>query len=215
MSAKQHNSVGSLDSFVGCKASRGIFRSASGEHPDAPRNSRRQWLQACSSGFGMLALADLLAQNSQGAWHLPSAPAKSVILCYMSGGFSHIDSLDPKPRLVRDHGKPMPVKVERTQFNQNGSIFGSPFHFQPRGQSGLEISDLFPCLARLADRLAIIRSMTTKVNEHSQGNFAMHSGFPFLGHPSAGAWISYGLGTTNDQLPTYVTLQSGGAVIPI
>ncbi|MCA9160301.1 MAG: DUF1501 domain-containing protein [Planctomycetales bacterium] len=176
--------------------------------------SRRQWLQRCSSGFGMLALADLLAKTSHGAWQLPAAPAKSVILCYMSGGVSQVDSFDPKPRLVRDHGQPMPVKVERTQFNQNGSIFGSPFQFEPRGESGLEISDLFPCLARLADRLAIIRSMTTKVNEHAQGNFAMHSGFPFLGHPSAGAWISYGLGTANEQLPSYVTLQSGGAVAP-
>lgn len=176
--------------------------------------SRRRLLQRCSSGFGMLALSGLLSKQARGGWHLPAAKAKSVILCYMSGGVSQVDSFDPKPLLNEMHGQPMPVKVERTQFNNNGQVFGSPFSFAKHGESGLEVSEIFPEIASCADHLAVVRSMTTKVNEHAQGNFAMHSGFPFLGHPSAGAWISYGLGSANENLPSYVVLQSGGAIAP-
>lgn len=174
--------------------------------------SRREWLRRSSSGFGLLALAGLNARGAFGA--APSAKVKTVILCYMSGGVSHVDSFDPKPKLRELHGKPMPVNVERTQFNNNGNVFASPFEFKKCGQSGLEISSIFPQLREVADELSVIRSMTTPVNEHAQGNFAMHSGFPFLGYPSAGAWISYGLGSANDNLPSYVVLQSGHAVPP-
>ena len=176
--------------------------------------SRRQWLGRSSSGFGLMALADLFANESSASWKIPGGKAKSVILCYMSGGVSHVDSFDPKPRLGKEHGQPMPMKLERTQFNKNGHIFGSPFNFKPRGESGTEISDLFPEIAKCADHLAVIRSVTTAVNEHAQGNFVAHSGFPFLGHPSAGAWMSYGLGSSNENLPSYVVLQSGGATAP-
>ena len=189
------------------------------------RISRRRMLERGSSGFGMLALAGLLADGrTRTAAAAPAtgshralnlAPkAKSVILCYMSGGVSHIDSFDPKPRLKELHGQPMPVKVERTQFNKNGNVMACPFEFKNCGQSGLPVSDIFSEIGDCADDLAIIRSMTTPVNEHAQGNFAMHTGFPFLGHPSAGAWVSYGLGSANDNLPSYVTLQSGHAVPP-
>ena len=176
--------------------------------------SRRQLLEKSSSGFGMLALAGMLGRQASAEYQLSSAPAKSVILCYMSGGVSHVDSFDPKPLLNELHGKDMPVKVERTQFNNNGKIFGSPFKFGQHGESGLAVSEIFPGLASCADELAVIRSMTTNVNEHAQGNFAAHTGFPFLGHPSAGAWVSYGLGSANENLPSYVVLQSGGAVPP-
>jgi len=130
----------------------------------------------------------------------------------MSGGVSHLDSFDPKPRLRDFAGQEMPVKVERTQFNNNGKVFPSPFEFRPCGQSGLPVSDIFPEIGACADDLAVIRSMTSTVNEHAQGNFLFHSGFPFLGHPSAGAWISYGLGSANENLPAYCVLQSGHAV---
>ena len=189
------------------------------------RITRRKMLEKCSSGFGMMALAGLISE-SKGATtpsnklldghrarvHLPKAT--SVILCYMSGGVSHIDSFDPKPRLAKEAGKPMPMKIERTQFNNNGEIFPCPFEFQRHGQSGLPISEMFPHIGGCADDIAVIRSMTTPVNEHAQANFAMHTGFPFLGHPSAGAWISYGLGAVNQNLPSYVTLESGNAVPP-
>jgi len=145
--------------------------------------------------------------------HFP-ARAKSVVFLYMSGGVSHVDSFDPKPRLQRDAGKPMPMEVKRTQFNQNGTIMPSPWDFRPRGQSGLEVSDLFPHIAAMADELAVVRSMTASFSEHAQGNFFMHTGFPFLGHPSAGAWVSYGLGSDAENLPGYVVLRSGGSVAP-
>lgn len=175
--------------------------------------SRRRFLQTASSGFGMVALSDLLARAGTPGASLP-ARARHVILCYMSGGVSHVDTFDPKPRLNKDHGKSMPVTVERTQFNNNGRIFGSPFSFRQYGESGLPVSEIFPEIGSCADHLAVLRSVTTSVNEHAQGNFAAHTGFPFLGHPSAGAWISYGLGTANENLPSYVVLQSGGAVPP-
>lgn len=187
-----------------------------------PLGDRRDFLTRSSSGFGLAALAGLMGSdstiaaednNSHPARRLPPK-AKNVILCYMSGGISQVDSFDPKPALKRLHGKSMPVEVQRTQFNNNGTVFGSPFKFSRHGNSGLKISELFPQIARSADSLAIVRSMTTSVNEHAQGNFAMHTGFPFLGHPSAGAWVSYGLGSANENLPSYVVLQSGGAVPP-
>jgi len=140
--------------------------------------------------------------------------AKHVILCYMSGGVSQVDSFDPKPKLRELHGKPMPVKIERTQFNNNGNVMASPFEFKRYGQSGTPVSSMFPYVAESVDELAVIRSMTSKVNEHAQGNYAFHTGFPFMGHPSAGAWVSYGLGTENQNMPGFVVLQAGGAAVP-
>jgi len=144
--------------------------------------------------------------------HAPKA--KHVIFCFMSGGVSHVDSFDPKPRLMQDHGKPMPVKIERTMFNNNGNIMASPFEFTPSGKSGIPVSNVFPHVARMVDELTVIRSMTSPLNEHAQANFFMHTGFPTMGYPSAGAWAAYGLGTENRDLPGYVVLQSGSAVPP-
>ncbi len=186
------------------------------------RPTRRTMLQQCSLGFGSLALAGLLADKSFGATAAAAKPpgphfrprAKRVIFCYMSGGVSHIDSFDPKPELTRRHGQPMPVPVRPTMFNQNGNIMAPQWEFKPRGRSGLPISELFPRIAGHADDLAVIRSMTSKVNEHAQGNYFAHTGFPFMGHPSFGAWTSYGLGTENRDLPGFIVLQSGGAAAP-
>jgi hypothetical protein len=189
--------------------------------------NRREMLSRASMGFGAAALADLLQSQStrandgsieakestpKGTHHPPKA--KHVIFCYMSGGVSAIDSFDPKPRLTRDHGKPMPVKIERTMFNNNGNIMGSPFPFTPAGDCGMPISSLFPYVAKVADELAVVRSMTAPFNEHAQANFFMHTGFPIMGYPSAGAWASYGLGNDNEDLPAYVVLQSGTATAP-
>lgn len=181
--------------------------------------SRRDMLGTCSNGFGLMALSALMADKSYGAAQRPAPhfkpKAKNVIFCYMSGGVSQVDCFDPKPKLKELHGKPMPVKVERTQFNNNGNVFASPFEYKKCGQSGIEISSMFPKLQEwCADDLAVVRSMTTPVNEHAQGNYFFHTGFPFIGHPSAGAWVSYGLGTENRDLPGFVVLQSGGAVPP-
>jgi len=184
--------------------------------------TRRRMLQTCSTGFGAVALSGLHAESAAkdlpdgAALKKPHRPAKAkrVIFLFMSGGVSHVDSFDPKPRLAKDHGKPMPVKVERTMFNNNGNIMASPFAFAPAGQCGMPVSTMFPHIAKVADELALIRSMTSSVNEHAQANFFMHSGFPIMGYPSAGAWTTYGLGSESKELPGYVVLQSGGAVAP-
>ena len=176
--------------------------------------SRRKMLTTCSSGFGMLALQGLLGQYQLTAKPNYTPKAKSVIFCYMSGGVSHIDTFDPKPTLTKFAGQPMPVKVERTQFNNNGNVFPSPFEFKRYGQSGIPVSSIFPRTAEMIDEIAVIRSMTSKVNEHAQGNYAIHTGFPFMGHPTAGAWINYGLGNLNQNLPGFVVLHSGGSVPP-
>jgi hypothetical protein len=166
-----------------------------------------------------MALSGLLAQKGAGATGPAPKPrtarVRNVIFLYMSGGVSHLDSFDPKPLLRQLAGQPMPVKVERTMFNKNGTIFPSPFEFRRYGRSGIPISSLFPRIgAACADELAVIRSMTSKVNEHAQGNYFFHTGFPTMGFPSAGAWINYGLGAVNQNLPGFVVLQSGGAVAP-
>ncbi len=177
--------------------------------------SRRQLLANASTGFGMAALAGLMQAESPVNRAKRFAPkARSVIFCYMSGGVSHLDSFDPKPLLEKYAGQPMPVEVKKTQFNNNGTVQPAHWAFHQRGQSGMPVSELFPHMATLADDICVIRSMTAKFSEHAQGNFFMHSGFPFLGYPSAGAWASYGLGTESRDLPGYIVLQSGGATVP-
>ena len=181
---------------------------------DHGTESRRRWLAEASIGFGGVAFAALAARRARAEPARRAARARSVIFCYMSGGVSHVDSFDPKPRLDIDHGKPLPMKVERTMFNNNGLVMRSPFTFRPWGASGIPVSSMFPHVGAVVDELAVIRSMTSPVSEHAQANFLMHTGFPFLGFPSAGAWASYGLGSVNDDLPTYVVLQSGDAAVP-
>ncbi len=185
--------------------------------------SRRQMLARCSTGFGMLALSGLLADKAYaglaksvtagtspvGSPHF-RPKAKSVIFCYMSGGVSHVDSFDPKPELARRHGQPMPVPVRPTVFNNNGNIMASPWEFRKYGQSGIPVSNMFPHIGSCADDIAVIRSMTSKVSEHAQGNYFFHCGQPFSGFPSAGAWINYGLGSESKNLPGFVVLSSGG-----
>ena len=183
--------------------------------------SRRAMLAQCSTGFGLVALSGLLgggkalaaAPPNPFAPRVPHLPpkVKSVIFCFMSGGVSHVDTFDPKPRLRKDHGKPMPVPVRPTMFNQNGNIMASPCEYRNHGQSGLPVSELFPHIGACADDLAVIRSMTSIANEHAQGNYFIHTGFSLAGFPSAGAWTTYGLGSENQNLPGFVVLASGGA----
>ena len=170
--------------------------------------SRRQMLAQCSTGFGSMALASLLPGAVRQPHFIPKA--KSVIFCFMSGGVSHVDSFDPKPRLKQEAGKPMPVAVKPTMFNDVGNIMPSPWEFTRHGESGIPVSELFPHIASCADDLCVIRSMTSEGNEHAQANYFIHTGHPFLGHPSAGAWTTYGLGSESENLPGFVVLASGG-----
>ncbi|HEY1050674.1 MAG TPA: DUF1501 domain-containing protein [Prosthecobacter sp.] len=186
----------------------------------SPPLSRRQLLSRASTGFGMAALAALMQEQAASAAPLVHrakrfAPkARSVIFLYMSGGVSQVDSFDPKPLLEKYAGQPMPGEVKKTQFNNPGTVQPSHWGFKNYGKSGIPVSDLFPHIGSVVDELSIVRSMTAKFSEHAQGNYFMHTGFPFLGNPSAGAWASYGLGTESRDLPAYMVLQAGEARPP-
>ena len=140
--------------------------------------------------------------------HFP-AKAKSVIFLFMSGGVSHIDSFDPKPKLIEDHGKEVVFDHPETR-NRPGyeKIFlkRPDWKFSPRGQSGIEVSDLFPHIANQADDIAFIRSMHTSHSNHYNATLGMHTGSFAFARPSIGAWMSYGLGTVNQNLPSFLVL---------
>ena len=174
------------------------------------RFSRREMLRRASTGFGLTAFQSLAAAESGAKRPHFEPKIKSVIFCFMSGGVSHVDSFDPKPRLARDAGKPMPMPVKPTMFNDVKGIMPSPWSFKNYGQCGMPVSELFPHMGACADDLCLIRSMTSTGNEHAQGNYIIHTGQPFLGFPNAGAWINYGLGSENRNLPGFVVLASGG-----
>ncbi len=189
-----------------------------------PPLSRRDMLRRCANGFGAVALAALLAEEGRGALGPDSAPlhvrhhparARNVIFLYMDGGPSQVDTFDHKPLLEKYHGRdPHTVfKVEPTQFNNVGRVMASPWKFQRRGQSGLWVSDLLPHLAECADELCFIRSMVSKFPEHTSANYFLHTGSGFQGRPSMGAWVSYGLGSENRDLPGFVVLNGG--LIPV
>ena len=172
--------------------------------------SRRAFLEQSALGFGALAFALLEGRPSaQGALTFPRKLARHVVFLYMDGGVSQVDSFDPKPRLAREDGQPIGMAIPKTQFADVGNVLASPWEFAQHGQSGLWVSSLFPHVARHADKLAVLRSMTSKFSEHTSANFFLHTGNGQQGRPSAGAWISYGLGSANRDLPGFVVLNSG------
>jgi hypothetical protein len=176
-------------------------------------------LLRCGGGFGAVALAALLHKDqphaaaselkAAGASLHHLAKVRSIIFLYMDGGVSQMDSFDPKPRLDKEHGQPFKMKIEATQFNNNGSTLKSPWKFKPYGQSGIPVSELFPHVAECVDDLAIIRSMTSEFSEHSTANYFLHTGHGLQGRPSMGAWISYGLGNGKADLPEFIVLNGG------
>jgi len=173
-------------------------------------------LRRCACGFGGLAFAGWYAQAlgalRNDGFHHP-ARAKRVIFLYMDGGPSQVDTFDPKPRLTALNGQPFPMPMERTQFNNNGAVLGSPWKFAQHGECGHAISDLFPHVATCADELCVIRSMTSKFSEHTNANYFLHTGHGLAGRPSMGAWLSYGLGSISENLPAFVVL-NGGLIPP-
>lgn len=179
--------------------------------------TRREMLCRCANGFGHLALTSLLAQEAARGAESPLAPkaphyrarAKSVIFLFMEGGPSQMDSFDPKPRLRAEHGKPIPMETPATVFNIGNNVLGSPFEFRRYGQSGAPVSELFPEIARHVDKLTIVRSMVSDHSEHTAANYFIHSGSGFQGRPSMGGWLTYGLGSVNQNLPGFVVMESG------
>lgn len=173
--------------------------------------SRRQWLQSSGMGFGGIGLAGLMRQIEASEKSSASAgsglhfvpKAKRVIFLFMNGGPSHVDTFDPKPDLKKYEGE-KPTKDE--QKRAKAGYVPSPFRFQPQGQSGVVMSELFPHMAKCADDLCVIRSMHTDVPNHEPGLIIMHSGVQQPTRPSIGSWVTYGLGTENENLPGYVVL---------
>jgi hypothetical protein len=176
-------------------------------------------LLRCANGFGAVALAALIAEDGRSAPATPTphfrARARNVIFLYMDGGPSQVDTFDYKPLLEKYHGRdPHSIfKVEPTQFNNVGKVMASPWKFRKRGQSGLWVSDLFPHVAECIDELCVIRSMMSKFPEHTSANYFLHTGSGLQGRPSMGAWVSYGLGSLNKNLPGFIVL-NGGLIPP-
>ena len=178
--------------------------------------SRRALLQRSSVGFGSLALASMLANDSSASAasadplaakqpHFP-ARAKRIIFLLMSGGPSQVDTFDPKPLLTRDDGKPLPFAKPRVQFNATSNLLKSPWRFRQYGDSGLPVSELFPHLAQRVDDLCMIHSIHGTNPAHGGAMMKLHTGSDNFIRPSIGSWVSYGLGTDNANLPAFVTI---------
>ena len=134
------------------------------------------------------------------------ARAKRVIFLFMSGGPSHVDMFDPKPRLASDNGKPLPFAMPHLERTRTGNLLRSPFKFAKHGESGIEISELFPNLARMADDLCVIRSMVADNINHNGACLQMNTGEQTFSRPSLGSWLTYGLGSENRDLPGFVVI---------
>jgi Protein of unknown function (DUF1501) len=187
--------------------------------------TRRDFLGRCGMGLGMLGLANLLGQQfanavsavdavaansplAPRAAHFPSK-ARRVIHIFANGGPSHVDTFDPKPALTRLHGKPLPMDNLATE-RRTGAAFRSPYTFKKYGQSGIEVSELFPHVAEHIDDIAVIRSMHADVPNHEPSLLLMNCGEARLPRPSMGSWLTYGLGTVNQNLPGFITMCPGG-----
>ncbi|HTU25783.1 MAG TPA: DUF1501 domain-containing protein [Pirellulales bacterium] len=185
-------------------------------NPFQPSVTRRQLLKSFGCGFGYLALANLAAQaNTAGSTGDPNNPlapraphftprAQRVIFLFMQGAPSHVDTFDYKPRLQADDGKTIDEK------GKGRRLMKSPFKFAQHGQSGLWLPDIFPNLAQHADKLCLLNSMYTDVAVHPQAMIELHSGNFRFQRPSMGAWVLYGLGTQNSELPGFITINAQG-----
>ncbi|HZY86829.1 MAG TPA: DUF1501 domain-containing protein [Gemmataceae bacterium] len=178
---------------------------------------RRQMLGRFANGFGLLGLAGLLADDARAnpaaadsplAVRPPHYPAraKRLIFLFMSGGPSHVDTFDPKPRLARDNGKPLPFEMPKLVRTKTGNLLQSPFKFKKHGKSGVEVSELFPHVAACIDDVCVIRSMVADNINHNGACLQMNTGEQAFSRPSLGSWLLYGLGSENQSLPGYVVI---------
>jgi hypothetical protein len=183
--------------------------------------SRRQMLRRFASGFGMLGLAGLLAENlitdvlaagsPQTSPLLVKPPqfparAKRIIFLFMSGGPSHVDLFDPKPRLAKDNGKPLPFEKPKLERTKTGNLLQSPWSFKQYGQSGTAVSELFPHISTCVDDLCVIRSMVADNINHNGACLQMNTGEQAFSRPCLGSWLLYGLGSENQDLPGFVVI---------
>ncbi len=188
--------------------------------------SRRELLSRAGSGFGMLALADLLAGSSaaqaapdmdRAARPFAATPfaaqpphflprARRCIFLYMPGGPSHVDLFDPKPRLLLDNGKPLPFEKPKLERQKTGNLLASPWRFRRYGESGTEVSELLPHTASCIDDICVIRSMVADNINHTGAALQMCTGEQAFSRPSMGSWLTWGLGTENQNLPGFVVV---------
>jgi len=174
--------------------------------------SRRRMLQRTAVGFGSLALHGILSRDGRARGPLAArsslvpARAKRIIFLLMSGGPSQVDTFDRKPLLDRDHGKPLPFAKPRVQFNATKNLLRSPWRFRQHGESGLWVSELFPRLATRVDDLCMVHSCYGTNPAHGGAMMKLHTGTDRFIRPSIGSWLSYGLGTENENLPAFVTI---------
>jgi hypothetical protein len=173
--------------------------------------TRRELLSTLGAGFGIPALHAATNPLAVRSPHFP-AKAKRVIYLFLNGGPSQVDTFDPKPMLDKYHGQPAPsgnLKTER----KTGNLMRSPFQFKRCGQSGIEVSEIFPRIGSHIDDICVIRSMYTDRPNHEPSLMMLNTGDKFPGRPSMGSWLTYGLGTENQNLPGYVVLCPGLPVI--
>ncbi len=217
----------SLD-FPVCLAARLCYLCAMPQHQPRLEDAfltRRDFLCRCGLGFGALSFASLLGEAGLPASagggavesitplapkgpHFP-AKARRVIHFFLNGGASHVDTFDPKPALTQYAGKSLPVANLQTE-RKTGAAFASPFKFQKYGQSGIEVSELFPHVGACIDDIAVIRSMKADLPNHEPSLMLMNCGDTVQARPSVGAWITYGLGTENQNLPGFIAMCPGG-----
>jgi len=176
--------------------------------------TRREALRVTGCGFGSLALANVMQagpeNSSLGAKAPHFAPkAKNVIFLFLNGGFSHMDTFDPKPALTKYDGKPMPGPKIVTETRVAGNLMASPYEFKKCGRSGIEVSEIFPRVGEMIDDFCVIRSTWGDTAAHAPGVWFMNSGHILPGRPSMGSWITYGLGTENQSLPGFIVLCPG------
>ncbi|MFZ4509283.1 MAG: DUF1501 domain-containing protein, partial [Fimbriimonas sp.] len=178
--------------------------------------SRRELLKNSALGFGNIALLSLLADQAYAAQKssnplavkLPQFPAraKRVIFVFLHGGPSQVDTFDPKPLLTRDHGKPFTGQMPRIVSSATGNLLKSPWEFKHYGESGIEVSDLFPNVGTCVDDLCFINSMHGSNSRHGGALLELHTGSDTFVRPSMGSWVTYGLGTENQNLPGFLTI---------
>ena len=173
--------------------------------------SRRLFLQRSGMGVGSLALTDLLGKESLASKQISHFPgkAKHVIHIFLNGGMSQVDTFDPKPELTKRAGQMLPFDNLKTE-RKTGVALPSPFKFNQHGESGIPISDLFPHLSKCADELAVIRSMHVELPNHEMSLMLMNSGHQRLVRPSFGSWLTWGMGSENQNLPGFIALCPGG-----
>ncbi|MCH5372997.1 MAG: DUF1501 domain-containing protein, partial [Planctomycetes bacterium] len=202
---------------------RKLQQDAGGRERELPRDSRRTFLSSSGFSLGLLALAELLGVRSAGAapaihplaakppHHAPRA--RHVIYLHMIGAPSQLDLFDEKPELVRRNNQPCPAEITKNRdfafIGKTSTLAGSPWKFSQHGASGQSLSELLPHLATVVDEIAMIHSLHTDEINHAPAQMLLHSGFGRGGRPSFGAWVTYGLGSENEDLPAYVVLVSG------